>query len=104
MNLMIYLALIKNLSYIKAIQVEALLNKNNPPKLIVEFFKEQKNIENISCFSNEGNKWRNSKINVTDNVLKVFFYEKFNFRRGRVNCTINDTDGWRFLGIQFSID
>ena len=81
-----------------------LTNENNPPKLIVEFFKEQKNIENINCFSNEGNKWRNSKINVTDNVLKVFFYEKFNFRRGRVNCTINDTDGWRFLGIQFSID
>ena len=52
-----------------------LTNKNNPPKLIVEFFKEQKNIENISCFSNEGNKWRNSKIHfdrICENFLGIF--------------------------------
>ena len=27
---------------------------NNPPNLIIEFFKEQKNIQNINCFSDEG--------------------------------------------------
>ena len=81
-----------------------LTDENNPPEMVVEFFKEQENIENINCFSNEGNKWRNSRINVTNNILKVYFYEKFNFRRGRINCTLNDTYGWRFLGVQFSIN
>ena len=55
-----------------------LTDENNPPEMVVEFFKEQENIENINCFSNEGNKWRNSRINITNNILKVYFYEKFN--------------------------
>ena len=37
-------------------------NKNNPPKFSVEFFKEQKNLNNINCFSDEGNKWEKSNI------------------------------------------
>ena len=27
---------------------------NNPPNLNIEFFKDQKNIQNINCFSDEG--------------------------------------------------
>ena len=30
------------------------ITDNNPPKLSVEFFENQKNIENINCFSDEG--------------------------------------------------
>ena len=29
-------------------------DKMNPPKLIIEFFDEQKNINNINCYSNDG--------------------------------------------------
>ena len=28
-----------------------LTNNNNPPKFFVEFFKDQKNLENINCFA-----------------------------------------------------
>ena len=35
-------------------QIEKYLtNNNNPPKFIVEFFDEQKNINMINCFSDE---------------------------------------------------
>ncbi len=75
---------------------------NNPPKLEIEFFKEQKNLNKITCYSNEGNKWQKSNINLENNLLKVDFNEKFNFRRGRINCSLLDKEGWRFFGIQFS--
>jgi len=77
---------------------------NNPPKTIIEFFKDQKNLDKISCFSNEGNGWDKSKIRLVENKLYIEFRNKFNFRRGRINCSLNDDIGWRWLGIQFSID
>tara|TARA_B100001996_G_scaffold341668_1_gene295856 strand:- start:57 stop:689 length:633 start_codon:yes stop_codon:yes gene_type:complete len=76
---------------------------NNPPKMIIEFFNEQKNLENINCFSNEGNKWEKSKTEFENNKLFIKFRDKFIFRRGRVNCSLNDELGWRWLGVQFSI-
>ena len=30
--------------------------------MIIEFFEEQKNINLINCFSNEGGDWKNSKL------------------------------------------
>ena len=78
-------------------------NDNNPPKFIIEFFEEQKNINSINCFSDEGDRWEKSNINFTKNTLKLNFREKFNFRRGRVNCSLNDNGVWRWLGVQFSI-
>ena len=30
------------------------LTDNNPPSMTIEFFEEQKNIDLINCFSNEG--------------------------------------------------
>ena len=39
-----------------------LIQKKNPPKVIVKFHDNIKNLQQINCFSNEGNKWRNSKI------------------------------------------
>ena len=37
------------------------------------------------------------------NKLYFEFSEKFTFRRGRINCSLNDEIGWRWLGLQFSI-
>ena len=76
---------------------------NNPPKLVVEFFNNQKNLNKINCFSDEGNKWEKSKIKIIDNKLIVNFREKFLFRRGRINCSLNDKEGWRWFGLQFSV-
>ncbi len=78
-------------------------NDNNPPKLKIEFFKEQKNLSNIICYSNEANEWQKSKINIIDNILTIEFRDKFFPRRGRVNCSLNDQGKWRWLGIQFII-
>ncbi len=80
------------------------LKKDNPPKVIIEFFEEQKNLEKINCFSDEGNKWDKSKIYLVKNRLEIKFRDKFLFRRGRINCSLNDDAGWRWLGIQFSIE
>ena len=79
-------------------------NQNNPPEMIVEFFNEQENLNLINCFSNEGKKWDKSEIKLYKKKLVVKFREKFLFRRGRINCSLNDSDGWRWFGIQFSIE
>ena len=73
----------------------------NPPKMTIEFFKDQKNLENINCFSNEGSKWKKTKIVLIDNILNINFAEKFIERRGRINCSLKDENGWRFSGFQF---
>ena len=44
-----------------------ILQNNNPPETIIEFFKYQKNLE-------------------------------------KINCSLKDDIGWRWLGIQFSIE
>ena len=77
---------------------------NNPPKVFVEFFNEQKNLKQINCFSNEGNKWNKSKIKLENKKLTIKFRDKFLSRRGRVNCSLNDVDGWRWFGIQFVVE
>ena len=93
------------LQYKKIIPEEKFItNKNNPPEMIVEFFNEQENLNLINCFSNEGNKWDKSEIKLDKNKLVIKFREKFLFRRGRINCSLNDSDGWRWFGIQFSIE
>ena len=79
------------------------LRNNNPPKFLVEFFGEQKNINNINCFSDEGDGWEKSKVSFNQNVLILNFREEFKFRRGRINCSLNDDGIWRWFGIQFSI-
>ena len=81
---------------------DMLVTNNNPPKLIIEFFKDQKNLESINCFSDEGNKWDKTNIILEDQKLYVNFRDKFLFRRGRINCSLNDK-GWRWFGIQFSV-
>ena len=92
------------LEYISIFPIEKKLNEqNNPPKFFVEFFKDQKNIKNINCYSNEGDKWEKSNIKFNNNVLSINFREKFLPRRGRVNCSLNDNGKWRWFGTQFII-
>ena len=80
-----------------------IIQNDNPPKMIVEFFKNQKNLENINCFSNEGDKWDKTNLKIKNNILQIEFREKFLFRRGRINCSLNDNGNWRWFGTQFSI-
>ena len=80
-----------------------LYQKNNPPKFSVKFFSDQKNLNNISCYSNEGGRWEKSKIEINNYNLLIEFREPFNPRRGRINCSLNDDGKWRWFGTQFTI-
>tara|TARA_B100000674_G_scaffold488745_1_gene501404 strand:- start:472 stop:1536 length:1065 start_codon:yes stop_codon:yes gene_type:complete len=86
--------------YKRVVPSDKMIDDNNPPEMIVEFFEDQ-DIKNINCFSNEGDGWGNSKIEIENKILKINFKDKFSTRRGRVNCSIKDKVGWRWFGIQF---
>ena len=90
------------LQYKKVYPQEKIIDNNNPPDMKVEFFKDQK-INNINCYSNEGNGWDSSKLKIENNILKINFRDKFNTRRGRINCSMKDEVGWRWFGIQFIV-
>ena len=92
------------LEYKKLEPEEKKLSKeNNPPKFKVKFFDDQKNIENISCYSNEEDKWMKSNIKLVGKELTIEFRGPFLPRRGRINCSINDNGKWRWFGTQFII-
>lgn len=91
------------LQYSKVVPKDKYVVENNPPKLIIEFFPEQKNLKQINCFSDEGNNWKKTDIELLNQKLIINFSEKFLFRRGRINCSMNDTEGWRWFGLQFSV-
>ena len=60
------------LEYKKLLPLEKQLTKStNPPNFMVEFFEEQKNLNNINCYSNEGNKWEKSITKIIDNKLSI---------------------------------
>ena len=86
--------------YVNIFPEEKIVTNNNPPDFKVEFFHEQK-ISNINCFSNEGSGWDKSKLEIENNILKIIFRDQFNVRRGRINCSIKDSEGWRWFGVQF---
>ena len=77
--------------------------ENNPPKFSVEFFDDQKNLKNINCYSNEGDKWEKSDTIISENKLFINFREPFVPRRGRINCSLNDNGKWRWFGTQFTV-
>jgi len=92
------------LEYKKIFPEEKYLSQeNNPPKFEVKFFKEQKNLNNINCYSNEGDKWEKSNTKFSNNTLTIQFREPFIPRRGRINCSLNDNGKWRWFGVQFPI-
>ena len=80
-------------------------NSNNPPEIIIEFFKDINNIKLLNCYSNELNSWRKSEIEYLDNLkIKIKLVGKFTTERGRVNCSLREPDGsWRWLGMQFIV-
>ncbi len=82
-----------------------LVQSKNPPVVKIKFFEETKNINQINCFSNEGNKWRNSKVSFTEkNILEIYIAEKFIGERGRINCSLKERNNfWRWLGIQYVV-
>ena len=82
-----------------------LKNSKNPPDVKVKFFSNIKNINQINCYSNEGDKWRKSNINFLDEQnIEIKLKEKFLGERGRINCSLRVDGGfWRWLGIQFVI-
>ena len=82
-----------------------LLQEKNPPNVKIIFYENIKNLESVGCYSNEGNKWRQSNIEFENsNTLIVNIAEKFVGERGRINCSLRDPSGlWRWLGIQFVI-
>ena len=94
------------LKYKSIIPVERYINNtNNPPKVVIEFFKDIKNIKLLNCYSNELNSWRKSEIEYLDNFkIKINLKGKFTTERGRINCSLRELDGsWRWLGIQFVV-
>ena len=83
---------------------EKMINQNNnPPKLSIEFFDKQKNIDKITCYSNDGGNWKKSNLKIEQNTLIINFDEKFLPRRGRINCSLNDNGKWRWFGTQFVV-
>jgi peptidoglycan/xylan/chitin deacetylase (PgdA/CDA1 family) len=78
-------------------------NNSNPPELIVEFFDEQTNIKNITCYSNDGGNWKKTNSIFENNIMKIKFEDKFLPRRGRINCSLNDQGKWRWFGTQFTV-
>ena len=94
------------LPYLKISPEEKYLSpNNNPPDVKVTFLKDGPDIKNINCYSNEEDKWRNSKIDfISDNEIKINLEGKFVTERGRINCSLRENTGeWRWLGIQFVI-
>ena len=79
-------------------------NSSNPPNVRIKFYKNVKNINLISCYSNEKNKWRKSNIKfINDYEVQILLDGKFTTERGRINCSLQDNGFWRWLGIQFVI-
>ncbi len=80
-------------------------DKNNPPQVNIQFYDNLQNLNNINCFSNEENKWRNSKIILDSKYnLKINLDGKFTTERGRINCSLREKNGfYRWLGIQFVV-
>ena len=80
-------------------------DKNNPPEVNIQFYDNLKNLKNINCFSNEEDKWRNSKINLDGkNKLTISLEGKFITERGRINCSLREENGfYRWLGVQFVV-
>ncbi len=101
-------SLIKTLpfKYKKILPDEKYLKQNkNPPEVKIEFFENIDNLKSLSCYSNEGDKWRQSNIKFENEyTLVINIKEKFTGERGRINCSLRDPSGfWRWLGVQFVI-
>ena len=85
-------------------QEKLIINEQNPPDVVISFFDNQKNLNNINCYSNENDRWRKSNLLfLSETKIRIVIKEKFTTERGRINCSLNDSLGWRWFGIQFVI-
>ncbi len=92
------------IEYLAILPEEKKINdRSNPPELIVKFFKEQKNINNITCYSNDGGEWKKTNLNFKNTQMNVKFDNKFLPRRGRINCSLNEDGKWKWFGVQFTV-
>ena len=78
-------------------------DKTNPPSITVEFFESQKNLNNMTCYSNDGGNWKKTNLTFENNIMNIKLEEKFVPRRGRINCSLNDKGKWRWFGTQFTV-
>ena len=93
------------LQYISLEPEEKMLTElNNPPKIKIHFFEEQKNLEKINCFSNEGGNWKDASLKLDGHKLSINLLENFIPRRGRLNCSLKDANGWKWFGVQFTLN
>ena len=83
-----------------------LKKEDNPPEVRINFYENLININNINCYSNEGNVWRKSDIQfANENEIVILLKEKFKSERGRINCSLRkDKNKWRWLGIQYVLE
>ena len=96
----------KNLiSFTQKFEEKYLKSDKNPPKVEIVFFDNDINLKNITCYSNEENKWKKTEIKfLSNNHLSLILVGKFITERGRINCSLREETGeWRWLGIQFVI-
>ena len=77
----------------------------NPPKVKIYFYDNIQDLKSLTCYSNEGDKWRQSNIKFENaSTLLININEKFVGERGRINCSLRNPSGfWRWLGIQFVV-
>ena len=82
-----------------------LKDSQNPPEIKIKFFENLFSVENINCYSNEGNIWKKSDVKFINKYeLKILLKDKFKSERGRINCSLWEEGGrWRWLGIQYVI-
>ena len=83
------------------------MQDDNPPKTVIEFFKDQKNLDKINCFSDEGSGWDKSKTRLIENislyclVLFIIFYPQNN----KCYSPLKPKVSWRFkrVRLEFTI-
>jgi poly-beta-1,6-N-acetyl-D-glucosamine N-deacetylase len=83
-----------------------LKKEDNPPEVRINFYENLINLDNLNCYSNEGNVWRKSDIQfVNENEIVILLKEKFKSERGRINCSLQGgKNKWRWLGIQYVLE
>ena len=60
-------------------------------------------ITKICLIENKNFKVKKVAYFESEKILNIQIEEKFTTERGRINCSLNDTVGWRWFGLQFVI-
>ena len=99
-----FLINLQPLQFKKLIPDEKYINiKNNPPNFLLNFLIIKKILKILIVFQMKEINGKNQYTSLNNNILKIKFRDKFLFRRGRINCSLNDDGIWRWFGVQFSV-